>query len=245
MDLTHNIVLVTGGSSGIGLGLARRFLDAGSDVIICGRREEKLREAQRSHPGLHIRQCDVGQAAQRIDLAAWVTREFPRLNVLVNNAGIQRYPRLDTVPDWAAVDEEIAINFAAPVHLSMLLAPHLRQQEHPAILNVTSGLSFVPLTSAPIYSATKAAMHSFTLSLRHQLAGTRVQVIEIIPPAVDTDLGGPGLHTFGVPIDEFLEAIVPRIEAGETEVAHGFAQQSSRGSRQELDQIFARMNAPR
>jgi uncharacterized oxidoreductase len=127
----------------------------------------------------------------------------------------------------------------------MLLAPHLAQQEHPAILNVTSGLSFVPLTSAPIYSATKAAMHSFTLSLRHQLAGTPVQVIEIIPPAVDTDLGGPGLHTFGVPIDEFLDAVVPRIEAGETEVAHGFAQQSSRGSRDELDRIFERMNAPR
>jgi uncharacterized oxidoreductase len=245
MDLSDNIVLVTGGSSGIGLGLARRFLDAGSDVIICGRREEKLREAQRSHPALHIRQGDVGQAAQRIDLARWVTREFPRLNVLVNNAGIQRYPRLDTGADWGAVDEEMAINFAAPIHLSMLLAPHLAQQEHPAILNVTSGLSFVPLTSAPIYSATKAAMHSFTLSLRHQLAGTPVQVIEIIPPAVDTDLGGPGLHTFGVPIDEFLDAVVPRIEAGETEVAHGFAQQSSRGSRDELDRIFERMNAPR
>lgn len=111
--------------------------------------------------------------------------------------------------------------------------------------NVTSGLSFVPLTSTPVYSATKAAMHSYTLSLRHQLAGTALQVIEIIPPAVDTDLGGPGLHTFGVPPDEFLDAVVPRIEAGEHEVAYGFAQQSSHASREELDQIFERMNAAR
>lgn len=242
MQFSSNTVLVTGGGSGIGLSLARRFLQAGSDVIICGRREEKLRAAQQRHPGLHVRACDVADPSQRIALAEWITREFPGLNVLVNNAGIQRYPRLQQREDWAQTDEEIAINFAAPVHLTMLLVSHLLQQERPAILNVTSGLSFVPLSHAPIYSATKAAMHSFTLSLRHQLAGTALHVIEVVPPAVDTDLGGPGLHTFGVPIDEFLDAVVPRIEAGDDEVAYGFAQQSSHASREELDQIFVRMN---
>jgi uncharacterized oxidoreductase len=245
MDLSSNVVLVTGGGSGIGLGLARRFLDAGSAVIICGRREDTLRQAQEAHPTLHVRRCDLGDASQRIALAEWVVREFPRLNVLVNNAGIQRYPKLQHGEPWESIDEEVAINFAAPVHLSMLLVPHLLKQEQPAILNVTSGLSFVPLTGAPIYSATKAALHSFTLSLRHQLAGTPVRVVEIIPPAVDTGLGGPGLHTFGVPIDEFLGAVMPRLEAGDQEIAYGFAQQSSRASREELDQILVRMNAPR
>lgn len=245
MELASNTVLVTGGGSGIGLGLARRFLEAGSDVIICGRREAKLREAQQAHPGLHIHPCDLAEASGRVALAEWVTREFPRLNVLVNNAGIQRYPRLHQRDDWGPVDEEIAINFGAPVHLSMLLVPHLLQQARAAVLNVTSGLSFVPLAHAPIYSATKAAMHSFTVSLRHQLAGTPLEVIEIIPPAVDTDLGGPGLHTFGVGLDEFLDAVVPRIEAGDREVAYGFAEQTSRASREQLDQMFARMSAPR
>ena len=127
----------------------------------------------------------------------------------------------------------------------MLLIPHLVERERPAIVNVTSGLSFVPLANAPIYSATKAALHSFTLSLRHQLSGTPVEVVEIVPPAVNTDLGGPGLHTFGVAINEFLDSVVPRLEAGEREVAYGFAEQSSRASREELDRIFDRMNASR
>ncbi len=245
MDLRDNVVLVTGGASGIGLGLARRFLAAGSSVIICGRRDDRLRDAQAAYPGLHTRVCDLAQAAERVRLAEWVVREFPGLNVLVNNAGIQRYPRLDGPGEWAAADEEIAINFAAPIHLCSLLVPHLLRQDHPAIVNVTSGLAFVPLANAPIYSATKAALHSFTLSLRHQLAGTPLKVVEIAPPAVNTDLGGPGLHTFGVPIDELLDAVVPRIQGGEREVAYGFAQQSSRASREELDQIFERMNAAR
>ncbi|HEX6975510.1 MAG TPA: SDR family NAD(P)-dependent oxidoreductase [Vicinamibacterales bacterium] len=245
MELGGNVVLITGGGSGIGLGLARRFLDAGSTVIACGRREAALREAQSSHPGLHIRVADVATEDGRRELTDWVTTAFPTLNVLVNNAGIQRYPRMDRPGPWSAIDEEIAINFAAPVHLSMLLVPHLQQQPRPAIVNVTSGLSFVPLTHAPIYSATKAALHSFTLSLRHQLAATPIQVVEIIPPAVNTDLGGPGLHTFGVALDEFLDGVMPRIAAGAQEVAYGFAEQSSRASREQLDQIFERMNAAR
>ncbi len=245
MNLRGHVVLITGGGSGIGLGLARRFLDAGSTVIACGRRESALREAQEAHPGLRIHVCDLARAEERVRLAGWVTREHPGLNVLVNNAGIQRYPRLDRRGEWDPVEEEIAINFSAPVHLSMLLIPHLLGQKRPAIVNVTSGLSFVPLANAPIYSATKAALHSFTLSLRHQLAGTPVEVVEIVPPAVNTDLGGPGLHTFGVAIDEFLDAVLPRLEAGEREVAYGFAEQSSRASREGLDQLFERMNASR
>jgi uncharacterized oxidoreductase len=245
MDLASSTVLVTGGASGIGYALAERFLAAGSEVIVCGRREEKLREAKDKHPQLHLRVCDVAGESDRVSLCEWATGEFPRLNVLVNNAGIQRRVQLAESEDWERTQREIAINFEAPVHLSLLFIPHLLRQQRAAILNVTSGLSFVPMASAPIYSATKAAMHSFTLSLRHQLADTSIEVVEIIPPAVNTDLGGPGLHTFGVPVGEFADAVMSGLQKGENEIAYGFAQQSSRASREELDAIFQRMNQPR
>ncbi len=242
MELGAHTVLVTGGASGIGLALAKRFLNAGSDVIICGRREQKLREAQRAHPGFATRVCDVANPADRESLAAWATREYPSLDVVVHNAGIQRRVKL-TEPDvWAATQEEIAINLAAPVHLTSLLLPHLMTRKHAAIIMVTSGLAFVPLAGVPVYCATKAALHSFTLSLRHQLRETPVEVIEIMPPAVDTDLGGPGLHTFGVNVDEFADAAMAGVQSGATEIPYGFAVESSRATREQRDAIFARMN---
>ncbi len=242
MQLGSNTVLVTGGASGIGLALAGRFLRAGSTVIVCGRREEKLREAKAKHPDLHVRVCDVADPSERLALLEWATREFPRMNVLVNNAGIQLRLALVEPGPWERVREEIAVNFEAPVHLSTLFIPYLRRQEHAAIVNITSGLSFAPMARVPVYCATKAALHSFTLSLRHQLADTPIEVIEIIPPAVDTDLGGPGLHTFGVKVEDFLDAVLPRIEKGEREVAFGFSEQSSQATRAELDQLSARLN---
>jgi len=242
MKLGSNTVLITGGASGIGLGLAARFLKAGSDVLVCGRREGKLREARKKYPNLHTHVCDVGKERGREAFADWAMREFPTLNVVVNNAGIQLRSLLTEPTAWDRSHGEIAINLEAPIHLSMLFAPHLRRQERAAIINVTSALSFTPMARVPVYCATKAALHSFTLSLRHQLADTSVKVVEIIPPAVDTDLGGPGLHKFGVKVDEFLDAVLPRVEAGEDEVAFGHAEQSSKAARAELDAISARLN---
>lgn len=242
MRLSGNTVLVTGGASGIGLGLAERFRRAGSEVVVCGRREERLREAQEKIPGLRVRTADLAGEDGRVALAEWVVRELPALNVLVNNAGIQVHTSLLEASHWERFREELAINLHAPIHLSMLLLSHLRRQGRAAIVNVTSGLAFAPLARTPVYAATKAALHSFTLSLRRQLDGTSVEVIELIPPAVDTDLGGPGLHTFGVKVDELLDAVIPRIENGEREVAYGFAQQSSQASRAELDALAERMN---
>ena len=201
MDLSSSTILVTGGGSGIGLALSARFLAEGSRVIACGRREEKLREARVLHPRLETKVADVATAAGRVALAEWAASEVPDLNVLVNNAGIQRRMEFAAEKDWDAVHGEIAVNLEAPVHLSMLFLPGLRGRDRAALVNITSGLAFAPLAGVPVYSATKAAMHSFTLSLRRQLAGTSVEVIEIIPPAVDTDLGGPGLHKFGVALD--------------------------------------------
>lgn len=245
MNLSGNTVLVTGGGSGIGLAIARRFLAAGSEVIICGRREEKLREAQAQHPGLHIRVADVADPQEREALIDWATREFPALNVLVNNAGLQRRRRFaaDDAP-WPEREQEITINFAAPVHLCALALDHLHRQPRAAIINVSSGLAFVPGLFAPVYSATKAAMHSFTLSLRGELAHSPVEVIEIAPPAVNTDLGGVGVHSEGAPVDDFADAVMQRIANGEVEVGYGGSEERRRASRDELDAWFERMNAP-
>ena len=243
MDPAGNTVLVTGGASGIGFALAERFLAAGSEVILCGRREEKLREAKDRHPEFHTRACDVASEADRVALFQWATGEFPRLNVLVNNAGIQRRLRLADQEDWPATREELVINLEAPIHLTRLAIPHLATRRPAAIVNVTSGLAFAPLARTPVYSATKAALHSFTLSTRHQLKDTGVEVIEIVPPAVDTDLGGPGLHTFGVNVDEFADGVFARLAGSETEIGHGFTDGARSASRAELDQLFQRINA--
>jgi uncharacterized oxidoreductase len=243
MKMNANTVLVTGGASGIGLAIAARFLAAGSQVLVCGRREDKLREAKLRHPQLQTFVCDLSREAGRRQLAQWATSGFPHLNAVVNNAGIQHRIGLDRGETWSEAEQEIAINLEAPIHLCMLLIPHLLRQANPVFINVTSGLAFSPLAGVPVYSATKAALHSFTLSLRRQLEPTPIEVIEIIPPAVNTDLGGPGLHTFGVALDEFADAVMGRLAAGELEIAYGFAQQASQASRAELDATFRRMNA--
>ncbi|OUJ71934.1 SDR family oxidoreductase [Hymenobacter crusticola] len=246
MNLAGNTVLITGGGSGIGWAIAERFLKAGSNVVICGRRVEKLQEAQQQYPQLRTRACDLADEADRVALFEWVKSEVPQLNVLVNNAGIQRRLHLandEQAQDWSGHRQEIATNLDAPIHLATLFIPLLREQQHPAIINVSSGLAFTPAAFAPVYSATKAALHSFTLSLRHQLALTGIQVIEIIPPAVNTDLGGAGLHTQGVPLNEFTDSVMQRVAAGELEVGYGTSEERRNASRQELDAFFKKMNA--
>jgi uncharacterized oxidoreductase len=246
MNLSQNTILLTGGATGIGLALAQRFAQAGSQVIICGRRADKLQAAQQQVPGLHYYECDLALAADRAELAQRVVRDFPALNVLLNNAGIQNRFQMADLPAslaaWEQQRQEIAINLEAPVHLAALLLPHLRQQPAAAIINVSSGLAFAPMAAAPIYSATKAALHSFTLSLRQQLASTGVRVLEIVPPAVNTDLGGPGLHTWAVPVDEFADSIMARLAAGEEEVGFGTSESIRQASRAELDARFKQLN---
>ena len=244
MNLAINTILLTGGASGIGLALAVRFLRAGSTVIIVGRRDDKLSEAQQSYPGLVVRRCDIADPAQRQELVRWAAATYPNLNVLVNNAGIQNRIQLahDHDTDWDLRRQELVINVEAPIHLSTLLVPHLRQRPGAAIINVTSGLSFAPAAFVPIYSATKAALHSFTLSLRHQLKPEGIAVLEIVPPAVDTDLGGPGLHTFGVNVDDFADSVMGRLAQGEEEVGYGSSEKSRLASRTELDEAFRAMN---
>lgn len=245
MELSGHTVLVTGGGSGIGLAIARRFLDAGSEVIICGRREATLQRAQEQMPGLHILQGDVETTQGREALIDQVIQDFPAFDVLVNNAGLQRRRRFgeDDAP-WDERQQEIAINFEAPVQLCSLVLDHFRRQPCAAIINVTSGLAFVPGLFAPVYSATKAAMHSFTLSLRGELSRTAIEVIEIAPPAVNTDLGGVGVHVDGAPVDDFADAVMARIANGENEVGYEGSETRRQAARQALGDTFEQMNGP-
>jgi len=242
MNSATNTVLITGGASGIGLALAERFLQAGSQVIVCGRRADKLQEVKERHPQIRTRVCDVAQASERVALLNWVKQEAPDVNVLINNAGIQRRMSLVNNEDsWEEHRQEIAINVDAPIHLSILFIPHLLEKDQPAIVNVSSGLAFAPAAFAPIYSATKAAVHSFTQSLRHQVRDTPIRVIEIVPPAVNTDLGGAGLHTWG--LHDFADAMMQGLQSGAMEIGYGTSETNRNASRTELDEIFVRMNS--
>lgn len=246
MQITSNTILVTGGGSGIGLALAKRFVMRGNRVVVCGRRPEALAQAKREMPALDIMQGDVATEAGRLALVEEATRRFPKLNVLVNNAGIQQRPAPLLEPqDWAAHRAEIATNLEAPLHLTMLLLPHFAKAAHGAVINITSGLAFVPLAAMPTYCLTKAALHSFTQSLRHQLRATKIAVVEIAPPAVNTDLGGPGLHTFGVNVDEFADHVFVCLGRGETEFGYQFSEQRRVASHEERERYFAEMNTPR
>ena len=246
MRMHGNTILVTGGGSGIGLALAKRYAARGNRVIISGRRAGALATAQRDTPALETLQADVSTEAGRLALAEEALARFPDLNVLVNNAGIQNRPAPLLQPqDWSAHRTELATNLDAPLHLTMLLLPHLAKAPFGAVVNVTSGLAFAPFAIMPTYCLTKAALHSFTLSLRHQLKDTGLDVVEIVPPAVNTDLGGPGLHTFGVDLDDFADSIFARLDKGETEVGYETSEVRRLASRQELDEYFAQMNGPR
>lgn len=237
MENHGNTVLITGGASGIGLALAERFLKNDNTVIIVGRREEKLKEAKEKFPELHTHTCDVANPEDRTSLVEWVTRSFPELNILVNNAGIQqRVNLLNADQDWSYYQKELSINVEGPIHLAMLFISHLQKKDHARIINISSGLALTPGVWVPIYSATKAAIHSFTMSLRLQLEKSNVQVVEVFPPAVNTDLGGVGLHTFGASVDDFADSVFSELDEGRLEIGYGDSKKRLRSSRDELDE---------
>jgi uncharacterized oxidoreductase len=242
MKMSGNTILITGGASGIGLAFAERFLARGNEVIIVGRRADKLQEAKDKFPALHTKVFDVSQESERTELFQWVTSEFPQVNVLVNNAGIQQRVNLKTAAEkpWDYHRNELSINVDGPIHLAMLFIPHFMNLAESAIINVSSGLAVMTGVWVPVYSATKAALHSFSVSMRHQLADTGVEVIEVFPPAVNTDLGGVGLHTFGAPLIEFADSIFQDLENGHLEIGFGGTLDRLNASREEINQGIKR-----
>jgi uncharacterized oxidoreductase len=200
MKITGNTILITGGGSGIGLALAEAFVGAGNEVIICGRRESKLQEAQEAMPDIHVKRCDLSVAEERAALFEWTSSYFPQVNVLVNNAGIQRTIDFTKGTEQLfAGENEVETNLVAPIQLSAYFIPVLLEKEESAIVNVSSGLGFVPIAAMPVYCATKAAVHSFSASIRHQLRNTPIKVFEVIPPTVDTELNQEGRAARGQP----------------------------------------------
>lgn len=204
MKPTDNTILITGGGSGIGEALAHRFHDAGNTVIIAGRRLDALERASAGRDNMHTMSLNVESADDITEFAKKVTADYPALNVLINNAGIMRSEVLDTRRDLAEAETTITTNLLGPIRLTNALIDHLTARPDAAIINVSSGLAFVPLITSPTYSATKAAIHSYTVALREALKD-KVEVIELAPPAVQTGLT-PGQETRPgyQPLNEFI-----------------------------------------
>jgi uncharacterized oxidoreductase len=236
MNITGNTILITGGSSGIGLALAQRFVQNGNTVIVCGRDTNKLESVTTICPELHIKCCDVADAEQRSDLFEWTAQNFPSLNVLFNNAGVQQIIDYSSeVADWQSIRKEIAVNLEAPIHLAQLFIPHLSAQNNSVIVNVTSGLAFMPPIWAPLYGATKAGLHSYTFVLREQLKKIGIEVVEIIPPKVNTDLGGNGSNRFGMDVGQYADKVLMGLKNGDAEIMGADTAQLSELSRYEVE----------
>jgi len=243
MKLTAHTILITGGATGIGLALARQLSARGNRIVVCGRSEPALRKAHAAEPALLIRRCDITDDASRKAMVSWLNTEYPELDMVINNAGVQYRRRFRDESALENLEAEVAANFTAPIQLIGELLPLLRRQPSAAIINVTSALAFAPVADIPVYCATKAAMHSFTLSLRHQLKVTRIRVVEMAPPIVETGLGG-GERSGGtsgqrsMPPEDFAAEALAQLETGQDEVLVGLAA----GARKMGEALFERMN---
>ena len=205
MKITGNTILITGGGSGIGRGLAEALHALGNHVIIAGRRQKALDETTAANPGMTSHVLDIEDPAGIRALAADLASRHPSLNVLINNAGIMRVEQLQAQqPDLADAESIVATNLLGPIRLTAALLPLLRKQPHSTIVNVSSGLAFVPMARTPTYCATKAAIHSYTQSLRYQLQGTTTEVLELIPPYVATDLMDGASDPRAMPLGKFI-----------------------------------------
>ena len=223
MRLTGRTILITGGSAGIGLAFARKFLDLGNEVIVTGRRQTVLDEVKARHPKLHTIQSDIADPVQIAALAARVKREFPKLDVLMNNAGVGASTNLKApARDLARLTSEVDINLGGVIRMTSALIDILTANRG-TIINVSSGLAFVPLPSNPIYSATKAAVHSYTQSLRFQLEDSGVNVIELMPPAVKTDMTDEfAKHGISmISTDELVKQTFAALRSGAPEIRPG------------------------
>lgn len=246
MQMTDNTILITGGASGIGRGLAEALQREGNHVIIAGRRRQLLEEVVAANPGMDWIELDIDSAEAIQLFAAEITDRFPGLNVVIQNAGIMRPEKLrEGVTDTA--EATISTNLLGPIRLTEALMVHLLKQPSAAILTVTSGLAFMPLAATPTYCATKAAIHSWTQSLRFQLRGSNIDVIELIPPYVQTELTGPEQKTDerAMPlkdyIDETMDILRTRPEQKEVVVGRVRAQYDA-AKREDYTTFFDEFN---
>ena len=241
--MTGNTIFITGGGSGIGGGLAGAFHDLGNHVIVGGRRREVLEKT-----GLDFVVLDTRDRGSIASAASEVLARFPELNVVINNAGVQRQHDFTEVVDESAIEDEIHTNIMGVIGITTAFLPHLKGRDS-TIVNVSSGLAFVPMARFPVYCATKAFVHSFTMSLRHQLRGTTVRVVELAPPWVESDLGA-GHSTLAatpgrgpMPLDAFLSAAMEDLASEREELAVAGAKfLYSAGVGQKAAEVFSQMN---
>jgi uncharacterized oxidoreductase len=248
MRTSGNTILITGGATGIVLALAEAFLQKGNEVIICGRREDKLIQAKNKLSQFRTMRCDVSDPEDQKRLYNLIVKNHEDFNILINNAGIQRQIdfKKGTI-DLQEEENEININLQAPVHLSALFIPHLIAQKESAIVNISSGLAFIPIAIMPLYCATKAALHSFSQSLRYQLRDTSIKVFEIIPPTTDTELDrgareSRGQTDRGIKPEIVAAATIEAMEKDDFEAAVGQAQFLRTSSRNDPDGVFQMIN---
>jgi uncharacterized oxidoreductase len=228
MKLLHRTILITGGTSGIGLELAKQLHERSNTIIVTGRDQGKLDAARRTLPGIHAVNSDVGDAGAIAALYDSILSQFPALDTLINNAGIMRNLNLNRVRDLKDVTRGIEINFSGPVRMVQQFLPHLKARKDALIVNISSGLAFIPMPISPVYCATKAAIHSFTQSLRVQLNDTGVTVIELAPPGVETPLfRGEFAEEMkgqkGMDVKVFAGKAIAGIEAGKLEIRPGLS----------------------
>jgi len=219
MKTTGNTILITGGASGIGRGLAETFHALGNQVIIAGRRKQALDETIAANPGMVSLALDIEDRTHIRSFAVEMAAHYPELNVLINNAGIMRFENLRAQQDDLADAESIiATNLLGPIRLTAALLPLLLKQPHSTIMNVSSGLGFVPMAPTPTYCATKAAIHSYTQSLRYQLQKSTIEVLELIPPYVATDLLDGASDPRAMPLDKFIAEVIEILKTQPTAV---------------------------
>jgi uncharacterized oxidoreductase len=250
MKLDGNTILITGGASGIGFELAKRLAEKGNTLILTGRDLKKLEHAKSQLPAVHIIKSDVSSVAEIEALVARLAKDFPNLNILINNAGVMRSVNMhDKGGSLEDLTQEIDINFKGPVRMAKALLPQLKKMPSAAIVNISSGLAFVPLPISPVYCATKAAIHSFTLSLRVQLTKTNVKVFELAPPATQTDLLGnfeqndmKGVSIMKV--EDMVQACLKGMADDRYEIRPGQSNQLKFMSRLAPDFILAQLSKP-
>lgn len=205
MKTTGNTILITGSTSGIGLGLALRFHQAGNKVIIAGRRKELLEQIRATHPGIEAIELDIADANSITQASELVAERYPDLNVVINNAGIMLSENVLQSDSLKAAEETVAVNLLGTIRMTYAFLPQLAQKNDSTLINVSSSLAFVPFPIAMSYSATKAAVHAFTETLRIQLADTSVRVLELVPPGVRTTLFGQENDEQAMPLEDFLD----------------------------------------